>query len=245
MGPKTQGRTRRWALDGTEVFPYTGVMRLAPALAVLAFLPAGARAASAPDWTDSGRPAFRAAQSLVDGAYAFAGRRLLAPLLPGSVARGLPRLPDGDAYAPFIADLRQREVTLAGEGAASVSAQRGALIGAFGQAMRDRYRLRVVGRAAQAWARDPAAWDPRDLAPAALLGGACAYLAGLRAALPAGPLDFRLDLAPGARLRAAASGTDRRLARVSVGRRGSPLSFYGEWSARSPERFGARLSRRF
>jgi hypothetical protein len=215
-------------------------MRLALALVALTALPAGAVSPAGTPW-DAARPAYRAAQSFTDGAYAALRRGLLSPVLPGRVSRAMAAPEADDSFDVFSARLRAREEALARAGDAGPSAQRSAVVDAFGSALNERYRLRLVGRSAESWARDPGAWHARELAPAALFGGALAFAAGLRADLPAAGLDWRLDLAPGARF--LARSTDRRLARLAVSRPGSPLSLYTEWSARA--RVGASFSRRF
>lgn len=235
-------------------------------LATLTAAPAGAEALPPQAWSGAASaPAFRAAQVLADGAYDLSGA-LLRPLLPDAVAARVASAPDADSAPVFAARLRQRQERAVEAGLASrpagdaatpaavaewsrglLDAQRDAALDAFAMTLADRYRLQRLGRATGDFARDSAHWTSADfLAPGAVLGGAYAYLAGIRADFAAHGLKFRLDLAPGERLRAAAEGgAGGRLARVAVSRHGSPLSVYGEWSARASERVGAVWSRRF
>jgi hypothetical protein len=240
-------------------------MRLVVALLALAAAPVHAEDAIAPDWAaDAGRPAFQTVQAVADGVFGLASGDVLRPLLPDRLSDQLRAAPEGDSYDAFAARLREREERAARQdldtrpaaGAApedfqawsrdALAAHRDAAYDAFAAAMAERYGLPGFGRSANDYALDPDRWTADAVAPGVLLGGAYAYLAGVRADLLAGPVKLGVDLAPGDRLRAAAeSGSGGRLARVSVSSPGSPLSLYTEWSARSSERVGASWSKRF
>lgn len=238
-------------------------------LLVAALTAAPARAAATPPQAWAGEasgPAFRAAQAVADGVYEFASGAVLRPILPDALAARVASAPDEDSAPVFAARLRARQERAIEAGLASrpagdaatpaavadwsrglLEAQRDAALDAFAMTLADRYRLQRLGRATGDYAKDSAHWSSPDfLAPGFVLGGAYAYLAGVRADFTARGLKFRLDLAPGERLRSAAEGGGAgRLARVAVSRRGSPLSAYAEWSARASERVGATWTRRF
>jgi len=231
----------------------------------LAAAPLKAEDAIAPDWASrAGRPAFDAVQAAADGVYDLASGSLFRPLLPDSLASRLESAPDGDSYDAFSARLREREQRAARRdletrpaadadpeaaaawSRAALASHRTAFLDAFAGTMGERYGLPGFGRSANAFILDSDNWQPGALASAAVFGGAYAFLAGVRAEVPAGPVELGLDVAPGARLASAAEGrTGRSLARVAVSPRGSPFSLYSEWSARSSERVGASWSKRF
>ncbi len=245
---------------------YPRGMVLGLALVALAATLGNAAEPIAPSWaTEAGKPVYRAAQGIADGLYALASGRLIAPLLPDRLASRISSVPDEDSLPIFAAHWREKEERAAAAGLAArptgdaatpmataawsrdqLDAQRHALIDAFAATLVDRYRLQKLGRATSAYARNADNWNADFLVPGILLGGAYAYLAGIRADLNVRQMHVRLDMAPGERIRSAAQGDEsRRLARLAISRRGSPLSVYAEWSAHAPQRLGANWSRRF
>ena len=240
-------------------------MKLGFVLLALAAAPLKAETAIAPDWASgAGRPAFQAVESIADGVFGLASGGVFKPLLPAELGARLDAAPESDSYDAFAARLSERERRAAKRdletrpaadaapdavsawGRESLAAHRDAALDALAGSMADRYGLPVFGRSAGDYALDASHWRADAVAPTVLLGGAYAYLRGIRADVPAGPVKIELELAPGDRLRAAAEGaTSRHLARVAVSPLSSPLSLYAEWSARSSERVGANWSKRF
>jgi hypothetical protein len=237
-------------------------MRWSFAVVALLAVPLKAEDAIAPDWASSaGRPAFHAVQAVADGVYDFASGSLFKPLLPESLASRLDSAPDADSYESFSAHLaageeraarRDQETrpapdadpeAIAAWSRTALATHRAAAMDAFAATMGERYGLPGFGRSANDFVRDPDNWSPAALGSAALFGGAYAFVAGVRADVPAGPVAFALDAAPGDRL--IAPSCHHELARVAVGPRGSPFSVYAEWDAHEPERVGARWSQRF
>jgi len=266
MGPWTPPSTDRKTPDARPRSGYASSMTLALVLLALTAIPLkAAEPGSAPDWTpETGRPAFQAAQAVVDGVFGVASG-VLKPLLPdGLDSRRLTDSPAGDTYADFTARLERGEARadrLAQEsrpladatpvdfqnwGRSAFNAHRDAAMDAFAGSLADRYGLPGFGRAANDYALDPRGWGADALAPGLLFGGAYAFLAGVRTRIPAGPVVIGLNVAPGRTLLSAAEGDSaRRLARVSAALSGSPLELYAEWSARSSERVGTSWTCRF
>lgn len=205
-------------------------------LAALMLLPAPA-AAEAP----AGRSTFRAAETVSDGAYAVLRRGVFGTLLPARLAGRMGRAPKGDSYDAFRARLARADWS-----GAAAEDKTGRVADAFVDTLVERYQLEAFGKAAGAYALDPANWEARFLASASVLGGAYLWAAGAGAEVDAGPATLGLRLSPGWRWRAAAEGGEGRLVAVSVSPRGTNVSFGAERGARpGSERATASWTARF
>lgn len=199
-----------------------------------------------------GRPAYRVVERVSDGVYGFMRGTLFTSVLPRRLTRDMASAPRQDSYAAFRAELaknqsraRRRIIDARPEGAAASPAalakwrslardeEQDALAGAFASTMVDRYKLEAFGESSGAYAKDRRNWEPGFLAPAAVLGGAYLWVAGVDAGWKVGPARVGLRLAPGWRWRAA--GQARRLASVELSARDTPFSVRADWGGSGPE----------
>lgn len=214
----------------------------AAALLALALVPA--RAAELPE---SARPAYRFAENLTDGVYgilsaplnaAFAPKRGASPRLEAvsaesSEARFAEELSrKQDRAGRAILDAMPRGSVGAAElgawRARAVSEETKAASDALAATFAERYGLLRFGRDADRWAREGGNWDARTAASTVVLGGAYAFVAGLRGRLVEGPAQVDFDLNAGR----AWLGGDARLATVRLSPRGSPLFVRAELGSR-------------
>jgi hypothetical protein len=200
----------------------------------------------------AGRYAYRAVERVSDGVYGLMRGTLFTSVLPRRLTRDMAAAPEQDSYAAFRAELSKHQLrasrrivdarpqgvvaspaSLAKWRTLARDEEQDALAGAFASTMVDRYKLEAFGESSGAYAKDRRNWEPGFLAPAAVLGGAYLWVAGVDAGWNAGPARVGLRVAPGWRWRAA--GEARRLASVELSARDLPLSVRADWGGTGPE----------
>ena len=238
-------------------------------IALASALIAAALPASAEGWSDAAaRPAYRAVETLSDGAYSLLRGSLFTPLLPGRLSQRMSAVPVTDSYSVFSAELKRRQERAAHRDAESLplgaatpaalaewreralSAHRDAALDALAETLVGRYQLDRFGRDSGDYAAQSGHWDREFMTSAILLGGSYAYLAGIRADWTAGSARFGLDLKPGSALRGAfENGAGEDLADLRVSPRGTPLCLKTSWGLRNgrarAQKVGLSYARRF
>lgn len=232
------------------------ILSLGLALALLAPPPGCAQPADRRDlmglsitsgsWVDGRMAAFDAA---ADGVFNAVGDAL-APILTDELADGLE--PDSEQgvtglYLKHLNAGQQRLIVGAPAGRASAfdaaHAQRELqgdqsvlLQDSARQAMAERYGLRGVGRAANRYMLNPAAWNLRTTLVAAPLSGAVMYFSGLRTTAGIGDLRLSGELAPVQRLLQDAGAVVDKALSLSLALGDSPVSISAFWDVEDRKR---------
>jgi len=231
-------------------------------------LAAAAFPVSAEGWTDAAaRPAYRAVETVSDRVYGLLRGDLFTPLLPGRLSQKMSSVPVADSYPAFTAELRRRQERAARKNAETLpsatnpvaqtawreralSAHREAALDALAQTLLSRYHLDRFGKDSSEYASHGEHWDREFVTSGIILGGAYAYLAGVRAGWTAGPAHIGLDLRPGRTLQTSVEdGAGSGLASLSISPRGTNISLRTDWGVRGghalAERVGLAYAQRF